>query len=191
LYLYQVASGGDAAYENGVHKIVNVNPVISACTWQTYDGTNSWTGGSDGGQGDTAPAEDTPAVNLTNNEYKTWTVTNMVQDWVTTPSANYGMLVNSDGVASSDSHRFYASNEVADASTRPKLIITYTFALTGDFEPDGDVDFADYAAFAPHFRRNDCEELNDWCDGADFNQLDGVNLDDLKALTDNWLAGIE
>jgi hypothetical protein len=191
LYLYQVASGEDAAYENGVHKIINVNPVISACTWQTYNGTNSWTGGSDGGQADTAPAEDTPAVNLTNNEYKTWSVTNMVQDWVTTPSANYGMLVNSDGIATSDSHRFYASNEVADASTRPKLIVTYTIALTGDFEPDGDVDFADYAAFAPHFRRNDCNDLNDWCSGADFNHLDGVNLDDLKALTDNWLVGAE
>jgi hypothetical protein len=191
LYLYQVASGEDAAYENGVHKIINVNPVISACSWNTYDGTNSWTGGADGGQGDIAAAEDTPAVNLTNNEYKTWSVTNMVQDWVTTPASNYGMLVNSDGVATSDSHRFYASNEVADASTRPKLIVTYTVGLTGDFEPDGDVDFADYAAFAPQFRRNDCEELNDWCGGADFNHLDGVNLDDLKALTDNWLVGTE
>ena len=191
LYLYQVFSDEDAAYESGVHKIINVNPIISACTWNTYDGTNSWTGGSDGGQSDIAPAEDTPAVDRTDNEYKTWSVTNMVQDWVSAPSGNYGMLINSDGIATRDSCRYFASTEVADPSTRPKLIVTYTIALTGDFEPDGDVDFADYSAFAMQWCRNDCEELNDWCAGADFNHLDGVNLDDLKALTDNWLAGTE
>jgi len=125
LYLYQTDSGGDSSYDVPVHKIVNVNPVISACTWNTYDGTNSWTGGADGGQSDTAPAENTPSLNTTNNEYKTWSVTNMVADWVSTPANNYGMLVNSDDVASVDSYRFFASNEVADASTRPKLILTY------------------------------------------------------------------
>jgi hypothetical protein len=130
LYLYQVDTGGDASYDIPVHKIVNVNPVISACTWNTYDGTNSWTGGADGGQSDIAAAEDTQAVNTTNNEYKTWSVTNMVQDWVSTPSSNYGMLVNSDAVASVNSHRFFASTEVVDASTRPKLIVTYTTGVT-------------------------------------------------------------
>jgi len=126
LYLYQVGTGGDTSYDIPVHKIVNVNPVISALTWNTYDGTNSWTGGSDGGQSDTAAAEDTPAVNSTNNQYKTWSVTNMVQDWVTTPANNYGMLLNSDDVASMDSHRTFASTEAVDSSTRPKLIVTYT-----------------------------------------------------------------
>jgi len=191
LHLYQVFSDEDAAYENGVHKIINVNPVISACTWNTYDGVTAWTGGADGGQGDIAPAEDTPIIDRTDNEYKTWNVTNMVQDWVSAPSGNYGLLINSDGVATRDSCRYFASTEVADASTRPKLIVTYTVGLTGDFEPDGDVDFEDYAAFALHFRRTDCEELNNWCSGADFNHLDGVNLDDLKVLTDNWLVGAE
>jgi len=126
LYLYQVETAGDTSYDVPVHKIINVNPVISSLTWNTYDGTNSWTGGADGGQSDTAAAEDTPAVNSTNNQYKTWSVTNMVADWVTTPSSNYGMLLNSDDVASVDSHRFFASNEVANASTRPKLIVTYS-----------------------------------------------------------------
>ncbi|MHC4739837.1 MAG: hypothetical protein ACYS9Y_13105, partial [Planctomycetota bacterium] len=126
LYLYQVVTGGDASYDIGVHKIINVNPVVSALTWNTYDGTNSWTGGSDGGQADTAAAEDTPAVNNTNNEYKTWTVTNMVADWVAAPSSNYGMLVNSDPVASVDSYRTFASTDDSDTSIRPKLIVTYS-----------------------------------------------------------------
>ena len=188
LYLYQNGSSGDAAYENGVHKIINVNPVISAVTWNTYDGTNSWTGG---GLGDIAAAEDTPAVNLTDNEYKTWSVTNMVQDWVTASSTNYGMLVNSDDVASSNSWRYFASTEDAVPSKRPKLIVTYNTAIIGDFEPDGDVDFADFAAFAEHWRDTGCAQINDWCGGADFNHLNDVNIDDLNAMTNNWLVGTE
>jgi hypothetical protein len=131
LYLYQVEAGGDSSYDVPVHKIINVNPVISACTWNTYDGTNSWTGGSDGGQGDTAAAEDTQAVNATNNEYKTWTVTNMVADWVSTPSSNYGMLLNSDDVASVDSYRYFASTEDSNTPYRPKLIVTYIAGTPG------------------------------------------------------------
>jgi len=126
LYLYQIETGGDTSYDLPVHKIINVNPVITTCTWNTYDGTNSWTGGADGGQSDIAAAEDLQVVNATNNVYKTWSVTNMVADWVAAPSGNYGMLLNSDDVASVDSHRFFASNEVTNAATRPKLIVTYS-----------------------------------------------------------------
>jgi len=128
LYLYQVSAAVDSFYDIGVHKIINVDPNITTCTWNTYDGTNSWTAGADGGQGDTAAAEDTQAVNSINNKYKIWTVTDMVQDWVTTPSSNYGMLVNSDDVASVDSHRYFASTDDVDTSVRPRLVIAYTSA---------------------------------------------------------------
>jgi hypothetical protein len=137
LYLYQVETGGDTSYDLPVHKIINVNPVISACTWNTYDGVNPWTGGTDGGQSDIAAAEDTQVVNATNNEYKTWSVNNMVADWVSTPSSNYGMLVNSDSVATINSHRFFASTEVTDASTRPKLIITYSTGVAPPGQASG------------------------------------------------------
>jgi hypothetical protein len=126
LYLYQVDSDIDSSYDIGVHKITGVDPNITTCTWNTYDGTNSWTGGADGGQSDIAAAEDTQSLNLTDNEYKTWTVTNMVADWVSTPSNNYGMLVNSDDVASIDSYRYFASTEDSNTAIRPKLIVTYT-----------------------------------------------------------------
>ncbi|MHC4739543.1 MAG: DNRLRE domain-containing protein, partial [Planctomycetota bacterium] len=134
LYLYQVDSSGDSSYDIGVHKITGVDPNITACTWNTYDGTNSWTGGSDGGQSDIAAAEDTKSVNLTDDEYKTWDVTDMVTDWVATPSSNYGMLVNSDDDASVDSYRFFAANDANDSSTRPKLIVTYGGSAPNDVE---------------------------------------------------------
>ncbi|MHC4620916.1 MAG: fibronectin type III domain-containing protein, partial [Planctomycetota bacterium] len=43
LYLYQFEAVGDASYDVPVHKIINVNPVVSTLNWNTYDGTNSWT----------------------------------------------------------------------------------------------------------------------------------------------------
>ncbi|MHC4396973.1 MAG: InlB B-repeat-containing protein [Planctomycetota bacterium] len=125
LYLYQVDSRGDVTYDVGVHKIINVDPNITTCTWNTYNGVNSWTGGANGGQGDIASAEDIPAVNNTDNEYKAWRVTNMVQDWVLVPANNFGMLVNSDDTALVDHYRFFASTEDAVSAVRPKLIITY------------------------------------------------------------------
>ncbi|MHC4739706.1 MAG: DNRLRE domain-containing protein, partial [Planctomycetota bacterium] len=130
LYLYLVVTGGDSTYNMGVHKMINVNPVISALTWNTYDGTNSWTGGGNGGQNDIATAEDIPAVNNTLNEYKTWSVTNMVADWVSAPSGNYGMMVNADTGATIDSQRLFASTDDSDSSVRPKLIVTYTTGAT-------------------------------------------------------------
>ena len=38
--------------------------------------------------------------------YKTWDIANMVQDWVDTPSENYGVLINSDDTAAADSNRY-------------------------------------------------------------------------------------
>ncbi|MHC4738451.1 MAG: DNRLRE domain-containing protein [Planctomycetota bacterium] len=126
LYLYQTESSGDSSYDIGVHKITGVDPTITSCTWNTYNGTNNWTGGTDGGQSDIAAAEDTKGVNLTDDQYKTWDVTDMVADWVATPASNYGMMVKDDGSASVDSYRFFASSDATNASTRPKLIVTYT-----------------------------------------------------------------
>jgi len=134
LYLYQTESSGDSSYDIGVHKITGVNPTITSCTWDTYDGTNAWTGGTDGGQSDIAAAEDSKAVNLTDDEYKTWDVTDMVADWVATPASNYGMMVKDDGSASVDSYRFFASSDATSASTRPKLIVTYGGTAPNDVE---------------------------------------------------------
>jgi len=80
LHLYQsgyLDTGRDDLYEISVHKIIHHNPDISKCTWSTYDGVNSWTGGADGGQSDVAAAED---INMVDKAvgYKQWDVTQMV-----------------------------------------------------------------------------------------------------------------
>ncbi len=127
LYLYQEDSGNETIYDIPVHKIINVDPDMVLCTWDTYDGTNSWPSGPNP-LGDVAAAETVLPVDLTNNQYKLWTVTNMVADWVAAPASNYGMLVNSDDNAVQNAHRYFASSEAVDASTRPRLVITYITA---------------------------------------------------------------
>lgn len=125
---YEGTTGGDDLYEISTHKIINYDPVISLCTWETYDGVNSWTGGADGGQSDTAPAEDVQMVDKTLG-YKQWNVTQMVKDWLAAPASNFGMMLLSDqgaNKANVDTNRIFVPAENADANKRPKLIVTYT-----------------------------------------------------------------
>ena len=145
VYLYMndmEAGGGDELYDVSAHKIINHNPNLEQCTGYTYDGTNGWTPNNSCynnvplAQADIAPAEDTKSLDKTYG-YKTWTVTNMVKDWIANPSTNYGLLLNSDSSASSNSNRYFASSEANDPSQRPKLVITYT--VGEDTTPPGDV----------------------------------------------------
>ena len=132
LHLYQVKSRHEeAGYDVGVHKIINHNPVLSKATGNVYDGINLWTPYSGLyndiplAQADIAAAETTNSLDPTNG-YKTWGITNMVQDWINNPLSNYGVLVNSDATAVSGAHRFFASMEASDVNQHPKLEVTYT-----------------------------------------------------------------
>jgi hypothetical protein len=109
----------------------NYNPDLLRCTGYTYDGTNRWTPNGSCykniplAQSDIAAAEDIKSIDKAYG-YKSWNVTNMVRDWITNPNMNYGLLLNSDASASSDSNRFFASSEASDLNQRPKLVVTYT-----------------------------------------------------------------
>jgi PKD repeat protein len=58
----------------------------------------------------------------------------MVRDWITNPNMNFGLLLNSDASAGSDSNRFFASSE-ADPNQRPKLVVTYITGLEVNVPP--------------------------------------------------------
>ena len=131
LYMAGVeGDGGDQSLRISVNKIVNVNPVIDACTGMTYDGKNPWSQNgvrNDGvplAQGDISDAEDTKAVSLS-HQTVTWNITNMVQAWVKEPGKNFGLLLNPVAGASSDSNRYFASSEYDDETRRPVLKITF------------------------------------------------------------------
>jgi PKD repeat protein len=131
LYMAEIeAGGGDADLEISVHKIINVDPVLDACTGQTYDGLNAWSGNSvrsDGvpmAQGDIQEAEDRVPVG-SDSQFVTWNITDMVQEWVDDPASNYGLLLNPVAGASSDTNRYFASSEYQDEAKRPVIEITF------------------------------------------------------------------
>ncbi len=67
----------------------------------------------------------------------------------------------------------------------PELFGVFTPRL-GDFEPDGDVDFDDFAYFAFWWLESECGI----CGHADLTGDSNVNGEDLHQFCDNWLAGL-
>ena len=142
LSLYQTAAGGDASYEIAAHKIINHHPDLYQASGYTFDGVNDWTANDACynsiplAQADIALAEDVQNLDL-NSGYKQWNVISMVQEWVNNAPANYGLMLNSDTIASSGSYRFFAASEAVDASQRPSLEVTYTTNGPSDVDGDG------------------------------------------------------
>jgi len=148
-------SGGDDAYDISVHKLINRNMVISQATGYNSNASTPWTpfvglyNNVPLAQSDIAPPEDLNTIDKTLG-YKSWNVTNMVQDWVNDSSSNYGMLLNSDLSAIADSNRYFSSTDHPEAGQRPKLVVTYvpaewSYAITasagtgGSISPSGSV----------------------------------------------------
>ena len=49
-------------------------------------------------------------------------------------------------------------------------------------------DFLDFAAFATHWRRTDCEPANGWCSRADYTRDHSILFDDVQEFANAWLA---
>jgi len=133
LNLYLVESDTNTSYPSynlSLNRIINHNPNLSMATGYTYDGTNSWTANTLAyddiplAQADISAPYDTEAVNQTLG-FKTWNATQLVTDWLANPSLNYGLLINSDPLAPSDTYRYFASSKNTTASYRPYLTVTY------------------------------------------------------------------
>ena len=64
------------------------------------------------------------------------------------------------------------------------------YELLGGFWVGGPlciVNLEHFAQFAGHWLEGPCNEANDWCGGADLNQLNDVTIDDLTILAGQWL----
>jgi len=86
-------------------------------TWNTYDGTNSWT--TVGGDFNSTA---TDQISVSSSGYKNWTVTYDVRNFVQTPSTNYGWIFKSTAEASSYAVAFYTKEAT---SNKPKIYVTY------------------------------------------------------------------
>jgi len=64
------------------------------------------------------------------------------------------------------------------------------YELLGGFwpgEPLCTVNFYHFALFAEHWLQTDCNDLNNWCGGADLDHMNDVDSNDLKLFVDEWL----
>ncbi len=64
------------------------------------------------------------------------------------------------------------------------------YELLGGFWVGGPlciVNLEHFATFAAHWLDGPCNEGNNWCGGADLNQLNDVNIVDLGILANKWL----
>jgi hypothetical protein len=136
LYYYgEEAGGGDNTLTVKVAKVVGANPDLGRATWTSPDNVYSWSGGADGGAGDLAVAESAAAVGK-NRGWVVWNVSNMAQDWLDTPGANFGMALDPDVAATVGSNRHFASREHPDPRLWPELVITYLQPSRNPMPPD-------------------------------------------------------
>jgi hypothetical protein len=80
---------------------------------------------------------------------------------------------------------YYVNGSIDASATIDENGGTIAEILLGDFEPDGDVDFVDFAGFALRWMDTDCGV----CGGADLISDGNVNWEDLLEFTENWLTG--
>jgi hypothetical protein len=135
LYLTQFDSTGDSTYTVTAHKVINKNPVVNRGTGYTYDGANAWTPNTCGyhnvplAQADVSPPYDRRSIDKTLG-YKSWDLKALVQEWVSHPSTNFGLLLNSDPAKRRDRYRYFSSIEEPDAGKHPYLRVTYSAPQT-------------------------------------------------------------
>ncbi len=131
LYLYQTGANGDAVYSNSIHKIIGKDPIIDQVTgYNAFNGT-PWTPVPAGttnndiplGLADIGPAQDTIALD-SQSGYRTWVITDMVQEWINDPTTNLGLLI-AGTPTSTETGRTFAASENPNSSIRPKLVISY------------------------------------------------------------------
>jgi hypothetical protein len=60
---------------------------------------------------------------------------------------------------------------------------------SGDMDRDCDVDLPDFSGWAAHWKDNDCDINNDWCNGADLSGDGIVDFNDLRDFAAHWLMG--
>ena len=132
LFLYQTSATGEVEYTNTIHKIIGKNPIISQVTGYNAFNGEAWTpvpanttyNNIPLGLADIAVQEDSIPL-LTQLGYRSWLITNMVQEWISNPSANYGLLIQ--GVETTvTTGRIFAASENKNADIRPRLVVRYT-----------------------------------------------------------------
>lgn len=99
-------------------------------TWNRRNGSNLW--GTAGGYGatdfNTSPIGSVAIPSSATVGFKSIDITSAVQDWVTNPTTNLGMILKMS-VENDDGH-YYTSSRSLATSQRPKLVVNYEVSGT-------------------------------------------------------------
>jgi hypothetical protein len=101
----------------------------------------------------------------------------------TVPSVRFTISASDTGVASYGRDRIDWNDIWLGWTTIPAWAVCDLYA-------DERIDVADLLLFAEHWLETPCSASNDWCDWADFNHIDDVDLNDFAILSKYWLAGL-
>jgi hypothetical protein len=127
----------NSSYTVTAHKVVGKNPTVAQATGQSPSSGQTWTpsgccyNGVPLAQSDISAPYATVSVGTTTGAYS-WTITELVREWLADPASNFGLLLNSDATKAKDAFRYFASMENPNTGLRPVLHVTYS---AGDATP--------------------------------------------------------
>jgi len=123
-----------SACNNSENQTINVHRVLvpwdemSSCWNRPDEGTEFWNGcDPNGGFASREPVAS--VIKSTQTGWYEWygeNMTNLVQDWITNPATNYGVLIKIADDNRNEDHQFHFwSSDVSDSTLRPRLEIVY------------------------------------------------------------------
>jgi hypothetical protein len=124
-------------YTVTAHKVIGKNPNVTQATGLLASSGQPWTPSGccynsvPLAQSDISAPYATVSVGRTTGAYS-WTITELVREWLADPASNFGLLLNSDATKAKDAFRYFASMEHQNAALRPVLEVTYS---AGDATP--------------------------------------------------------
>jgi len=131
LTLYQMEAYGEGEYTTSIHRIIGKNPVIAQVTGFNALSGEAWTPVPEGATFNNIPlgladidSQEDATILFSQEGYRSWLITNMVQQWVKDPTTNFGLLLR--GVpAEEETARIFASAENQNEAIRPALVVRY------------------------------------------------------------------
>jgi len=131
LTLFQMEAYGEGEYTTSIHRIIGKNPVIAQVTGFNALSGEAWTPVPEGATFNNIPlgladidSQEDATILFSKEGYRSWIITNMVQQWVKDPTTNFGLLLR--GVpAEEETARIFASAENQNEAIRPALVVRY------------------------------------------------------------------
>ena len=125
-----------------------------------------------------------------NRKMKTLSLFTIVLVMAATAGADYSIawytIDGGGGTSSGGPYQLSGTIGQADAGYHYET----PYELLGGFWVGGPlciVDLEDFATFASFWLNGPCNEANNWCGGADLNQVNDVDIDDMRVLAAQWL----